>query len=81
MSDIFARNLIGMTVVGTQGALVGEVADITTNTRTGTILNLLIKSDYETEQEAVDIIPDEDGLFRLPIERVRAVRDTIVVKL
>lgn len=81
MTEIFAMNLIGKTVVETQGTIIGEVSDITTNTKKGTVLNFLIIPDSEIDQEEIEMVPDEDGFFQLPIECVCAVQDNIVVEL
>ncbi|MFH5801536.1 PRC-barrel domain-containing protein [Haladaptatus sp. CMAA 1911] len=81
MTEIFAMNLIGKTVVGTQGTIVGEVSDITTNPKAGTILNFLIIPDSKVDREEIEMVPDEEGFFQLSVEHVCAIQDNIVVEL
>lgn len=81
MTEIFAMNLIGKTVVGTQGTRLGKISDITIHPRAGTLLNLLINPHDGVDEETLNLIPTEDGFFQLSHERVRAVQDTVVVEL
>ena len=81
MADVFATNLIGMTAIGTHGTTLGEASDITTNVNVGELLHLVIDPDGTADQDSIDIAVDENDFFELPIERIHAVNDYIVVEL
>uniref|UniRef100_UPI0030BA2B4E PRC-barrel domain-containing protein n=1 Tax=Archaeoglobus fulgidus TaxID=2234 RepID=UPI0030BA2B4E len=69
-----ARSLARKSVVLTDGTVVGTLYNITVDFKTGTIVNLLVKPENE--------IPDfkkEEGLYIIPFECVRSLKDFIVV--
>lgn len=76
MSELLAENLSGKTVVGSDGAELGLLYNITMDLNTGTLRYLLVDP-----ADGVDAAFDRDegGRYRVPVGRVRAVKDHIVV--
>ncbi len=69
-----ARSLARKSVVLTDGTVVGTLYNITVDFKTGSIVNLLVRPQNE--------VPDfkkEEGLYIIPFECVRALKDYIVV--
>ncbi len=69
-----ARSLARKSVVLTDGTVVGTLYNITVDFKTGSIVNLLVRPENE--------IPDfkkEEGLYIIPFECVRSLKDFIVV--
>ncbi len=69
-----ARSLAKKTVVLTDGTIVGTLYNITVDFKTGSIVNLIVRPQNE--------IPDfrmEEGLYIIPFECVKSLRDYIVV--
>ncbi len=69
-----AKSLARKSVVLTDGTVVGTLYNITVDFKTGSIVNLLVKPQNE--------VPDfkkEEGLYIIPFECVRALKDYIVV--
>jgi len=69
-----ARSLAKKSVVLTDGTIVGTLYNITVDFKTGVLINLLVKPQNE--------VPDfkkEEGLYIIPFECVRALKDYIVV--
>jgi sporulation protein YlmC with PRC-barrel domain len=74
MGVIPARTLARKTVVLTDGTVVGTLYNITVDFKTGSIVNLIVKPENE--------VPDfhkEEGLYIVPFDCVKALRDYIVV--
>jgi sporulation protein YlmC with PRC-barrel domain len=79
MADVLAENLSGKAVMGTDGAELGMLYNITMNLKTGALHDLLVTPD---EQFPVDRSPfdlDEEGRLHVPVSHVEAVKDYIVV--
>ncbi|CAI50583.1 PRC domain protein [Natronomonas pharaonis DSM 2160] len=77
MVDILAENLSEKEVMGSDGASLGTLYNITMDLKTGTLQDLVIEpgeraGDLEFER-------DEQGNYRIPVSRVQAVKDTVVV--
>lgn len=77
MPDILAENLSEKEVMGSDGASLGTLYNITMDLKTGTLQHLVL----EPNQRAGDLEfeRDEAGNYRVPVNRVQAVKDTIVV--
>ena len=71
---IFARSLARKQVLLSDGTVVGVVYNVTADLRTGVLLNLLVKPQNEISE-----LKKEDGLYVIPFESVRAIKDYIVI--
>ncbi|WP_435155381.1 PRC-barrel domain-containing protein [Haladaptatus sp. DFWS20] len=80
MSDILAENLSGKAVMGSDGTELGMLYNITMNLKTGGLSSLVVEPDEQIDPKTVDLELDEDGHFELPVTRVQAVKDYIVVQ-
>ncbi|GAA0226042.1 PRC-barrel domain-containing protein [Haladaptatus pallidirubidus] len=80
MSDILAENLSGKAVMGSDGTELGMLYNITMNLKTGKLSGLVVEPDEQIDPKNVDLELDEDGHFELPVNRVQAVKDYIVVQ-
>jgi len=79
MPEILAENLSGKAVMGTDGAELGMLYNITMNIKTGALKDLIVEPDQETAFDA-EFDVDEDGRFHIPVRSVQAVKDYIVVE-
>lgn len=79
MPDILAENLSGKAVMGADGTELGMLYNITMDIKTGSLADLVIEPDQETAFDA-DFDVDEDGRFHVPVHRVQAVKDYIVIE-
>ncbi|WP_458185660.1 PRC-barrel domain-containing protein [Haladaptatus sp. NG-WS-4] len=80
MSDILAENLSGKAVMGSDGTELGMLYNITMNLKTGELSSLVIEPDEQIDTATIDLEMDDDGHFELPVNRVQAVKDYIVVQ-
>jgi sporulation protein YlmC with PRC-barrel domain len=80
MPDILAENLSGKAVMGSDGTELGMLYNITMNLKTGTLADLVVEPDEQIDPDDVDFPTDEEGNFELPVQRVQAVKDYIVVQ-
>lgn len=78
MPDRFAEHLSEKTVIDSDGTELGMLSTISMNVTTGALSALLVEPIEETAVDA-DVPVDEDGRFHIPITRVQAVNDYIVV--
>lgn len=77
MSAILAENLSEKTVVGSDGAELGTLYNVTMDLKTGELHDLLVEPIDGAPD--LDVERDEDGNFLIPVTRVQAVKDHIVV--
>jgi len=80
MSDILAENLAGKSVMGSDGTELGGLDNITMDLKSGKLHDLVIEPDEELSRRAVDLNVDDAGRFLVPVNRVQAVKDYIVVQ-
>ncbi|NHN60162.1 MULTISPECIES: PRC-barrel domain-containing protein [Halorussus] len=80
MSEILAENLSGKAVMGSDGTELGMLYNITMDLKTGELANLLVEPDEQLRRDAVEFESDESGRFQVPVKRVQAVKDYIVVQ-
>ena len=81
MADILAENLSGKAVMGSDGTELGMLYNITMNLKSGELRDLVVEpheGELAPSQSSFDT--DEDGHFRVPVGRVQAVKDYIVVQ-
>ena len=83
MPDILAENLSGKAVMGTDGAELGILYNITMNLKTGKLGHLVVQPHEETgtpdpsADGPFDV--DDEGHYHVPVSNVQAVRDYIVI--
>ena len=80
MADILAENLSGKAVMGSDGTELGMLYNITMDLKTGELNDLLVSPNEDTPRGKVNFDRDEGGRFRVPVARVQAVKDYIVVQ-
>ncbi|MBZ6495531.1 MULTISPECIES: PRC-barrel domain-containing protein [Natrinema] len=80
MSDILAENLSGKSVMGSDGTELGLLYNITMDLKSGKLHDLVIEPDEELPRRGVDFDLDDAGRFLVPVNRVQAVKDYIVVQ-
>jgi sporulation protein YlmC with PRC-barrel domain len=80
MSEILAENLSGKAVMGADGTELGMLYNITMDIKTGELYDLVVTPNDELTSDQLGFDADEEGRLRMPVERVQAVKDYIVVK-
>lgn len=78
MAEILAENLSGKDVMGTDGAELGSLYNITMDLSSGALDNLVINAHEELGETTFE--RDETGRLLVPVERVQAVKDHMIVK-
>ena len=78
MTDILAENLSGKTVMGTDGAEIGMLYNITMDLESGQLSDLVIEPDEDVSDGSFDV--DEDGRFLVPVSRVSSVSDHMIIE-
>ncbi|AKH96687.1 PRC-barrel domain-containing protein [Halanaeroarchaeum sulfurireducens] len=79
MADILAENLSGKAVMGSDGTELGRLYNISMDIKSGKLHDLLVEPLEESEVQ-LDFPVDDEGRFRVPVGRVQAVKDYIVVE-
>ncbi|KAB1193190.1 photosystem reaction center subunit H [Haloferax sp. MBLA0076] len=80
MADILAENLSGKAVMGSDGTELGMLYNITMNLKSGSLNDLLVQPNEQVAPARVAFDRDESGRFKIPVNRVQAVKDYIVVQ-
>jgi len=75
---IFSRDLIGKTIVSKNGKTYGAVADVEFETRSGELINIILKS-TTANAEKLELEKDTQGALKIPFSAVIAVGDFLVV--
>jgi len=78
MAEILAENLSGKSVTGSDGAELGMLYNITMDLDTGRLENLVIDPNEHIDTDDFDV--DEVGHLLVPVSRVQAVKDHMIVK-
>lgn len=78
MVEILAENLSGKAVTGSDGAELGMLYNITMDIDTGRLEDLLIDPNEHIDTGDFDI--DEQGHLLVPVNRVTAVKDHMIVE-
>jgi sporulation protein YlmC with PRC-barrel domain len=73
---VLAENLSGKAVMGSDGAELGTLYNITMDLKTGELNDLLVDPNFEVSSEYET---DEENLLHVPVGDVQAVKDYIVV--
>jgi sporulation protein YlmC with PRC-barrel domain len=79
MPEILAENLSGKAVMGSDGAELGMLYNITMNLDSGRLANLVINPD-ESYTGGDDFDTDQQGRLLVPVNRVQAVKDHMIVQ-
>jgi sporulation protein YlmC with PRC-barrel domain len=80
MADVLAENLSDKSVVGADGTEIGPLHNITMDLQTGSLGDLLVEPNEAYAVGSSPFAADEDGLLHVPVARVQAVKDYIVVE-
>jgi sporulation protein YlmC with PRC-barrel domain len=78
MTEILAENLSGKAVMGSDGAELGGLYNLTMDIDTGRLRHLLIEPNEDREETGFDF--DEAGRIKVPVGRVQAVKDHMIVE-
>jgi sporulation protein YlmC with PRC-barrel domain len=78
MTEILAENLSGKAVMGSDGAELGGLYNITMDLETGRLRDLLIEPNEDREETGFDF--DEAGRIKVSVARVQAVKDHMIVE-
>jgi len=77
MADILAENLSGKAVMGTDGAELGMLYNITMDLESGRLSNLIVDPDERVGD--VEFEYDDKGRILVPVSRVQAVKDHVII--
>ncbi len=72
------KHLLGKTVVTKSGKKFGEVSNISFETRTGELIQIILKNPT-TYTEGLELEKDSDGSLMIPYSAVLAIGDFVVV--
>ena len=75
---IFSKDIIGKTVVSKNGKTYGNVADIEFETRSGELINIILKNPT-ANAEKLELEKDEGGSLKIPFSAAIAIGDFLVV--
>ncbi len=78
MAEILAENLSGKAVMGSDGAELGMLYNITMDLETGRLKNLVINT-HET-YAGDEFETDGSGRTLIPVNRVQAVKDHMIIE-
>ncbi len=74
----YSKQIMGKTVVTKSGKRFGEVGNMTFETRTGELIQIILKNPT-SYTEGLDLEKNEDGQMMIPFSAVIAVGDFVVV--
>jgi sporulation protein YlmC with PRC-barrel domain len=80
MADILAENLSGKAVMGADGTELGMLYNITMDLKTGALADLVVDPHEALSMGQSGFDRDDSGRIRVPVGRVQAVKDYIVVQ-
>ena len=75
MAKIYAKNLSKKNVMSSDGSILGALYNIVIDTRTGELINLVVKPDMAVDRSRYQ---SEGNYLLIPFGSVRAVKDVIV---
>lgn len=78
MPEILAENLSGKDVMGTDGAELGSLYNITMDLKSGSLHDLVIDPNESLGETGFE--RDETGRLLVPVNRVQAVKDHMIIK-
>jgi len=74
----YSKQILGKTVVTKSGKRFGEVGNISFETRTGELIQIILKN-HTSYADGLDLEKDENGALTIPYSAVIAVGDFVVV--
>ena len=74
----YSKQILGKTVVTKSGKKFGEVGNITFETRTGELIQIILKG-ATSYTEGLELEKDSDGSLMIPFSAVIAIGDFVVV--
>ena len=77
MAQILAENLSGKDVMGADGAELGSLYNITMDLSSGSLKNLVIEPAESLRNTSFEY--NEHGRLVVPVDRVRAVKDHMII--
>ena len=77
MAEILAENLSGKAVTGSDGAEMGMLYNITMDIDSGRLVNLVVEPDEHVTDVEFDY--DDQGRILVPVNRVQAVKDHMII--
>ncbi|WP_336000590.1 PRC-barrel domain-containing protein [Halorientalis halophila] len=78
MAEILAENLSGKAVMGSDGKDLGMLYNITMDAKSGRLENLVVEPDEMLRESSFPT--DERGRLLVPVTRVQAVKDHMIVQ-
>ena len=75
----YSKQLLGKTVVSRNGKRFGEVANVTFETRTGELIQIILKNPT-VYIEGLDLEKDKQGNLLIPFSSVIAIGDFVVIQ-
>jgi len=78
MAEILAENLSGKAVMGSDGAEIGMLYNITMDFESGRLSNLVIDPDESYDDGEFET--DSKGRLLIPVTRVQAVKDHMIIQ-
>ncbi|PSQ61404.1 MAG: photosystem reaction center subunit H [Halobacteriales archaeon SW_9_67_25] len=79
MTEILAENLSGKAVMGSDGADLGMLYNITMDLDSGRLQDLLVEPSEEGSVQT-EFETDSAGRLRIPVGRVQAVKDHMIIE-
>lgn len=80
--EVYTKELSDKTVVDSEGAVVGQLHNVTINFKTGQLENLLVNPDgspTDQQRHRSKYKQTDEGRYMISTETVQAVKDQIVV--
>jgi len=78
MAEILAENLSGKAVTGSDGAEIGMLYNITMEIESGRLEDLIVDPNEHLDPGEFEV--DGQGHLRIPVDRVQAVKDHMIVE-
>ncbi|PSQ42325.1 photosystem reaction center subunit H [Halobacteriales archaeon SW_7_68_16] len=78
MAEILAENLSGKAVTGSDGAEIGMLYNITMDIDSGRLESLVVDPNEHIDTSGYDV--DEQGHLVVPVKRVQAVKDHMIIE-
>lgn len=79
MSEILTQRLVGKSIVGIDGTVLGTLSNVTIDLESGALRELVVEPD-EQSPPSIAARSGDDGRMRVPIDRIESVSDRIVVR-
>ena len=74
----YSKQILGKTVVTKSGKRFGEIGNVTFETRTGELIQLILRNPTEYT-EGLDLEKDSNGDLMIPFSAVIAIGDFVVI--